>query len=200
MKLDIAATLLFDANQIEPGLFLSVFQQGFIAQALVGVTIKELLTEEFGLNQIYVEERIKTVFLDGKPVDDFNKTIVKNGSTLALSAAMPGLVGATFRKGGNLAVFRSTITHNCVGSRAEKETGYVKLKLFNLLVKELGIYFLKRGIFLDAKTANEALYHRTEHFWKSCKKARIENLKLTSEKLIDVNWSELAGLVYIRFE
>ena len=33
--------------------------------------------------------------LDGKPVDDIGSSFLHDGSTLALSAAMPGLVGAT---------------------------------------------------------------------------------------------------------
>jgi hypothetical protein len=200
MKYDIAARLFFDQNKINPQLFLPLFQKGFMVQIQVGININELLTDHLGLSPDYVEDRVRTVFLDGKPVDDFKKAIVKHGNTLALSAAMPGLVGATFRKGGSLATFRSTITHNNIGSRAEIETGYITIKLFNLLAKELGTLFLKRGVYLDTETAQKALSTLPEHFWKSCKKSQIENMELTPDNLKDVNWGELSGLVFICLE
>lgn len=200
MKLDIAARLFFDHKNISPELFLPLFQKGFMVEIQVGLNINELLTDHLGLSPDYVEDRIRTVFLDGKPVDDFKRAIVKHGDTLALSAAMPGLVGATFRKGGSLAAFRSTITHNNIGSRVDIEIGYITIKLFNLLVKELGTLFLKRGIYLDTQTAKKTLLNQPEHFWKSCKKSQIENMDLTSDKLNDVNWVELSGLVFICFE
>jgi hypothetical protein len=56
-----------------------------------------VLCDQFQVETDYLENRIKTIFLDGKPVDDEDKAVLKNGSTLALSAAMPGLVDSTFR-------------------------------------------------------------------------------------------------------
>jgi hypothetical protein len=197
MKFDIAISLCFDQKKINPELFLPLYQKGFMVQIQVGISINELLTDHLGLSPEYIEDRIRTVFLDGKPVDDFKKAIVRHGDTLALSAAMPGLVGATFRKGGSLAAFRSTITHNKIDNGAEMEIGYITIKLFNLLVKELGTLFLKRGIYLDTQTAKEELSNQPKHFWKSCKKSQIKNKDLTSNKFIDLNWDELSGLVFI---
>ncbi|MCP4349944.1 MAG: endonuclease/exonuclease/phosphatase family protein [Desulfobacterales bacterium] len=57
----------------------------------VGCSIRSLLCKQTDVASDYVDERISTVFLDGKPVDDVDSAIVKNGSVLALSAAMPGL-------------------------------------------------------------------------------------------------------------
>jgi len=85
------------ASQL-PGFF-QFLQRGFRVRAQVGCTIKSMLCRQFGLDPVYVEERIKTVFMDGKAVDDMDSAVIKDSSTLALSAAMPGLVGATFRRG-----------------------------------------------------------------------------------------------------
>jgi len=45
-----------------------------------------------GLDEDYVTQRISTIFLDGKPVDDIDTLLVRDGAVLSLSAAMPGLV------------------------------------------------------------------------------------------------------------
>ncbi len=51
------------------------------------------LPEGMGLERGFIEERIQTIFLDASPVDDLASATVADGSSLALSAAMPGLVG-----------------------------------------------------------------------------------------------------------
>ena len=72
--------------------------------------------------------------------------IVKDGATLALSGAMPGLIGATMRRGGVLASFRSGISYDPRGNTRSGGNGRITLKLFNLLIDELGPRFLSRGI------------------------------------------------------
>jgi hypothetical protein len=113
----------------------------------VGVNVISLLCEELGLSGQYVSKRISTIFLDGKCVDNIDSAIVKEGSTLALSAAMPGLAGATLRRGGVYGSMRSSITHR-ENDPAREETGLCSIKLFNLLIPELGPVFLQRGILI----------------------------------------------------
>jgi hypothetical protein len=86
--------------------FFQLLQQGFAVKVQAGCSVKTLLCEQLGLSPEYLEERIQTIFLDGRPVDDVNSAIIEDGSTLALSAAMPGLAGATLRKGGYYAPMR----------------------------------------------------------------------------------------------
>ena len=74
---------------------------------------------------------------------------VENGSKLALSAAMPGLVGVTFRKGGFYASLRNTITYSKTEASVVKGDGEIVLKLFNMVAKELGPAFLENGIRID---------------------------------------------------
>ena len=118
----------------------------------IGTSIKNLLCEQYKEKTDYLTERIKTIFLDGHPVDDAKTALVEDGSTLALAAAMPGLVGATFRKGGVLSSFRSSISYKKEQKLADShETGIVKIKLFNLVTRELGQLFLKKGVWLKNK-------------------------------------------------
>ncbi len=150
----LSCSVLFRADHI--ALFLPLLQQGFQVSAKVGCDIQSLLCDQFKLMPDYLSDRISTVFLNGKPVDDVATAVVKDGATLALSAAMPGLVGATFRKSGCLAAFRGSITH-----RSEEDApatcydGHITLKLFNLLINELGPQFLKHGIWINGNLFRE---------------------------------------------
>jgi hypothetical protein len=122
--------------------FFSLLQKGFFIEAQAGSTIKDVLCEQFQIKPQYLEDRIQTIFLDGKPVDEADKTIVASDSTLALSAALGGLVGMALRRGGPLAAFRSSITHHQDEGIAHAEGSVrLRIKLFNLLVRELGPVF-----------------------------------------------------------
>ncbi len=129
--------------------FLHLLQEGVVVTARVPCTLKDLLCDQFGLTPEYVSERVTTIFLDGKATDAIDEALVREGSTVALSAAMPGLVGATMRRGGFYAAMRSAITHNETGKCTAAKEGVVRLKLFNMLLHELGPAFLSRGIIIE---------------------------------------------------
>ena len=164
----------------------------------VGSNIKSLLCRQFGLSPEYLEKRIQTIFLDGKPVDDVDSAIVKQGSTLALSAAMPGLVGATLRRGGYYAQMRSQISYREeTGSEAIHE-GMIFLKLFNLLLKELGPSFLKRGILIKGKHLSDFLKRQPDDFWAGCKEARLDDEKIDLETLKEIIWADEYVFLHLR--
>lgn len=130
--------------------FSFILQQGFFVRITTGSTLEEVLIEQMGIEGEYIERRISTIFLDGHPVDDLHDTIIHDGATLSLSAAMPGLVGATMRRKGAYASFRSAIAyHEKKGAENRHEDdGLIKVKLFNLLMVELGPHFFKRGVYV----------------------------------------------------
>jgi hypothetical protein len=200
MQTVLIASLLFDASDIGTTAFFPLLQEGFMVKAQVGCSMADMLREQFGLSSTYIEDRIRTAFLDGQPVDDFETVIISDGSTLALSAAMPGLVGATFRKGGMLASFRGTITHQSSNIGTELRQGIVSIKLFNFLAKEIGDAFLKRGIFINMQAAESFFSHQPDRFWAACKAARMYGQDLRVEQLPGINWSEREGFVYIRLD
>jgi hypothetical protein len=169
-------------NQL--AVFYPLLQQGFRVDVVVGQSIQKILCHQLNINADYLEERIKTIFLNGKPVDDVHSAIIKDGATLSLSAAMPGLVGATFRKGGHLASLRGSITHQKEDETANQHEGHITLKLFNLLVKELGPIFLERGIWIQKKDLGDIVHHQPEIFWTKCKRIRINGQAATPQELV----------------
>lgn len=130
--------------------FVGLLHAGFILNIRVGESVQTLLCDRIGLDKYYFDERIQTLFLNSKPVDDPATAVVKDNAILALSAAMPGLVGATFRKGGKYGWMRSSISHPDDSDMTTGKTGWVTVKLFNLILKELGPFFLEAGVWLKS--------------------------------------------------
>ena len=139
--------------------FLGLFQRGVLVAAETGCSLWSFLTEQLGVPPDYVKERVTTIFLDGDVIDSLEGAIVRDGSVLALSAAMPGLVGATMRRGGYYAAMRAAITHGVESSpeSVAGAAGTVRVKLFNLLIPELGPALLAHGIVIERSEAAEAL-------------------------------------------
>jgi len=198
IKAGLTAEFLFDP--MDPGVaaFSSILQAGFRVNVHTGVSVRDLLCNQFDINPEYVEDRIRTAFLNGKPVDDFSTAIIESDATLALSAAMPGLVGATFRKGGYLAVFRGTITHRQGDTIALDRAGVVSIKLFNLLAKEIGLTFLKRGILVDLDTARWFFSDPPDAFRMGCKDILVDGKDIQIDQLSQTITSRPEGFVELR--
>jgi hypothetical protein len=145
--------------------FFPLLQQGFNVRAQVGCGIRELLCNQFGIDPDYLKQRITTIFLNSKPVDDTETSRVADGATLALSAAMPGLVGATMRRGGFYAAMRGGITHHESSAGAKEKYGNIRIKLFNLLMAELGPGFLRQGIIVSPGVLADFLAAQSPDFW-----------------------------------
>jgi len=128
---------------------LLLFPSGVLLKVQVGVSIKDLLCEQLSLDKIYVDKRINTIFLNSQPVDDISKVIIKSNDTLALSSAMPGLIGATLRRDSHLAPLRATITFKEYRNDAIQANDRIRLKLFNLILQELGPLLLQRGVMME---------------------------------------------------
>jgi hypothetical protein len=180
--------------------FYPLLQHGFMVKVRVGCSIKMMLCRQFGLSPKYVEERIQTIFLDGKAVDDIDSAIIKDGSILALSAAMPGLAGATLRRGGPLASFRSQATHREGKKAISRREGLVVLKLFNLLVEELGPMFLERGMFVSREDLESLLSSLPGEFWGGCKGAYVDGEEVGLDHLRGITWLDNCDLVMLRVD
>lgn len=150
------------------GEFFPILQRGFLVTAHVGCTLDRLLCRQWGIAPEYVASRITTIFLDAKATDDVNLAIVRDGATVALSGAMPGLVGATMRRGGHLAAMRSGMTHKETATVATDRIGTVRVKLFNILLPELGPEFLKRGLLMSCDEVTSFFRERDGAFWQAC--------------------------------
>ena len=137
--------------------FFPILQKGVTVPATVGCTLKSLLCDQFAIPADYVTDRITTIFMDNHPVDDLERTIILDGSRVTLSAAMPGLVGATMRRGGFYAALRQGISHIVESGTAAGGSGTVRVKLFNLLLAELGPLILARGLILEPGELSDLL-------------------------------------------
>lgn len=135
-------------------------------------TLRHFLLEVLGLTPAYAEERVQTILLDGLVVDGLD-TPLYPGARLALSAAMPGVVGATLRKGGHYAPMRAGITLGQGDPRPDvlapdmlapdmlasdtlapdtpapdAQGFWVELRCFNDIAREVGPALLRRGVAL----------------------------------------------------
>ena len=123
---------------LSPPAWAAMLQRGVGIPHDAVTTVREFLQECLGIDPGYVEERLQTVFVDGRPVDDLDRSSVGPGRVLALSGAMPGLAGATMRRGGYYARLREDITHPGTPTlNQEEDGGFVVLKLFNRPLADL---------------------------------------------------------------
>lgn len=138
--------------------FLQLLQRGVIIEGTIGRSIRSFLYDRLQLSPDFVDDCIQTIFLDGRPVDDLDATYIADGCTLALSSAMPGLVGATMRRGGYYASLRAQIS--CKPEAAEGSVpvrGAITLKLFNFVAARLGRALFQDGVFLTKRDIESLL-------------------------------------------
>ena len=147
-----------------------------------------MLCGQLGIKDDYLEKRIQTIFLDQKTVDDVNSAVIREGSTLALSAAMPGVLGATVKKGGWYAPMRSQISHDTDIASDTSKKGEVTIKLFNLIVRELGPLFLERGVCVKGEDLFDTVARNENVFMAGCKKAVKDGNDIVPEKLMEAEW------------
>lgn len=179
----ISVSLTLGAGRF--GEFYPFLMAGFQVPVRVGCSVRELLCDQFGIDNGYVVGRITTVFQNGKAIDDLDAAIVRDGASLTLSAAMPGLVGATMRSGGFYAAMRGSITHRETGEECGHGRGAIRMKLFNLLLAELGPAFLQRGIGVDAAELAEFLAQRPASFWQGCREILLDGTPVEPARLKD---------------
>lgn len=137
--------------------FFPLLQRGVWIEVTTGSSLQQLLVDRFGIDREFVDRRITTIFLNNKAIDNLDTAFISPNATLALSSSMPGLVGATMQRGGYYAAMRSAITHNSEQRPASAADGRIRVKLFNLLMHDLGGLLLARGILLPTPEAAELL-------------------------------------------
>ncbi len=163
--------------------FSELLQAGVRVRVREAGSVAAFLTGDLGLDRTFIEERIGTVILDGRPVDDIDGTVLGDGCVLSLSAAMPGLVGSSLRRCGLLGPLRSTITS---GHRSEVRGAsgiVITLKLFNLLTAALGPGVLERGIVLTGEEMLRFIRDGSHAFMESCSGIFLEGSAVGRKEL-----------------
>jgi len=179
-------------------IFYQLLSKGFSIHAETGCTMKELLCGQLGIKDDYLEERIQTIFLDDKIVDDASSAVIREGSIFALSAAMPGVLGATLRKGGRYAPMRRQISQDKDMPSDLHKKGEVTIKLFNLITRELGPLFLEQGIRVMGEDFFDIVARNENVFMAGCRKAVKDGNDLEPEKLMKVEWGGKQVLLQIK--
>jgi hypothetical protein len=170
-----------------PG-FCSLLQQGVGVISRMGLSVKAFLCDELGLSPEFLDSRIQTVFLDGKAVDDLESAVIHEGAVLALSAAMPGLLGATLRRGSYYAAMRGEISYRGQREAVSGRPGVIWVKLFNLLVCEIGPVLLSRGGRIAGTDLREFLKSRPARFWSDCMEAAVNGRGTDPKSLLAAEW------------
>jgi hypothetical protein len=171
-------------------MFSALLSQGFAVSVETGVSLQDVLCRQLGIDSDYLHDRIKTVFLNGQAVDDVNRALVGNGTVVALSAAMPGLVGAMMRRGGLYAGFRNGISYQVPDAPSALEPGTIQLKLFNLVAKELGPHFFALGIQTDGHVWRSFLTGQPEDFKQGIISARVDHIPVAPKEVFARQWPD----------
>ncbi len=64
------------------------------------------------------------------------------------------------------------------------------VKLFNLILKELGPTFLKKGIWINGRDLADFLKRQPDDFWSGCKYAIVDGKKFDLDKLAQMKWPD----------
>ena len=188
---------------VKPGLltiFSNLAERGFRANVQTGCSVKELICNQLGIAEDYLEKRIQTIFLNAKAVDDLDSTMVTDGSTLALSGAMPGLVGVTMRRGGFYASLRSQISHEKNLSASYRKDGQIIIKLFNLVLKELGPWILQQGIRTSGKILRDLLSRHLIELKTGCISGDLDGEPVEINNLLELDWNDKTVFLQVRSE
>jgi hypothetical protein len=75
--------------------------------------------------------------------------------------------------------------------------GFIQVKLFNMMVRELGPTLLDKGIWLSGEGLEEFLREQDEEFWAGCKGVELDGQKMDKGEIPRIKWSEKPGFVLL---
>jgi len=162
----------------------TLLQRGFPVPVTGALSIAELLAALPGFNEEYIRERVQTIFVNGLAEDNTARELAA-GDTLALSAAMPGLAGAIFRRGGRHASLRTRPV--TARQNSTPQSGHITLKLFNMIATETGPQLLEEGILIKGTVLARFLERQGERILPIIDRSKVEKSAVPP--------SELAGMV-----
>lgn len=164
--------------------FYPLLSSGFMIRVQVGCSIHDLLRDQLGIDGKLVETHIQTVFLNGKAVDDLHQSIIEDGCVLSLSGALPGMVGAAFRKSGFYAGFREAVSfRNNKAPVSGPRPGSLRVKLFNLTGPMIGPFFLRHGIEIAGAELEEVFQTCADTLSDGLRSVKINGRESTSKGL-----------------
>jgi hypothetical protein len=140
--------------------FTTLLQSGIYVDLDQGTSIGEFLFALPGFSEEYVNKSVQTIFLNGLPADNLQQQLFGKEAVIAISAAMPGLAGAIFRKDGVHASLRTTTAAELSSKDALETPITIRLKLFNMIAMDRGEELLSNTCIIAAKSLRAFLSYR----------------------------------------
>jgi hypothetical protein len=172
--------------------YTSLLQMGVGFKVQGGISIGTFLNRLPGFTTEYVVNRVQTIFLNGSAMDDLQTPLSGAQPVLAISAAMPGLAGAIFRRNSLHAALRSDAVGNPVPD-GHAETVTVTLKLFNMIAQEKGADLLAQGVCCTGAqlvhffTERPTLVSNVTHFFLAGQEIDWADLQKRLDRLDDIH-------------
>jgi len=141
--------------------YTTLLQSGIDIKSSRGETMVQFLNNLPGFTLDFISTKIETIFLNGTPVDDLDAGFSGENPVLAISASMPGLAGAIFRRNSIHTALRSD-TQRVVPDQSKTEDITVTLKLFNTIALARGEDLLRNGGTLNSKKVLTTLTRRPQ--------------------------------------
>jgi hypothetical protein len=164
--------------------FFRLLQQGVQVRGTVGESIGSFLREDLCVEKGFVDKMIQTVFLNGMPVDDIEGVKVKEGATIALSGPMPGVAGATLRRGGYYGSMRKEISCRPEAQGSDLKESHVIIKLFNVLTEILGPGLLEKGVGVRGRELGSLLRDQETLMTRAFRSADLDGLPVTLQAIM----------------
>ena len=139
--------------------FTTLLQSGIKLPAVSGMSLGVFIDSLPGFDIDYISHTIQTIFLDGNAIDDLEHPLTQQDHVLALSAAMPGLAGAIFRRNSLCAALRTQGENISAIQQSGREL-FIDLKLFNTIALEKGGELLRSGGIFSGETLISFLQQR----------------------------------------
>ncbi len=169
-----------------PEHFSLLLQQGFFMPVPRVCSLREFLCELVGVCGVYTEKSLQTIFLDGTAVDDIDQALIRPGCRLALSAAMPGLVGATMRRDSYFKRMREGISRSSrqeEGLDTQQDTSFrIQVRLYNAVGRDLAGLFLHQGIILSSRDLIQFLKSRPANFFRHLHSIKFQGTNLSTQQ------------------
>jgi len=106
------------------------------------------------------------------------------------------------RRGGYYGCLRDSITYQPSTANLTENpvsaSGIITIKLFNLVLKDLGLHFLTRGVFLPAGTVEGFFRSQSGDFWDSNLLFRIDGELIAPLTAPQQPWPQLTGTIRLR--
>lgn len=147
----------------------------------IGDSMMNFLTQRLEFDAEYIDAQVKTIFMNGKPVDDLDTANIPADARIALGAVAPGVAGMMMARNSPISGMRSGITYQNTKPVQKITEGTVTLLLFNAIMEDKGLQILKKGITIPAGKLERAV----EEVPESISTASLDNTSISAAELLE---------------